>query len=115
MQTDRHIHIERLRETDRLVDRLIDRQTYRQTEKFNRHTLRHNPRAYADPGKTGGTKPPPPPQPTPVKSHSYTPKIQTIFTLMLSRATKAIKWSFANGPMTACFCGILIQLKRHEI
>ena len=58
--------------------------------------------------------------PTPVKSHRYTPKIQTFFTLMLSRATKAIKWSFAGGPMTARFCGIWIlspphQLKRHEI
>ena len=27
---------------------------------------------------------------------------------MLSRATKAIKWSFAGGPMTAYFCGIWI-------
>ena len=80
MQTDKHI--ERLRLTDLLI--------YRQTEKFNRHTQRHNPHVYADPGKPGktGTQSPPP---TPVKSHSYTRKIQTIFTLMLSRATKAIK------------------------
>ena len=49
-----------------------------------------------------------PPPPTPVKSHSYTPKIQTIFTLMLCRATKAIIWSFAGGPMTARFFGIWI-------
>ena len=27
---------------------------------------------------------------------------------MLSRATKAIKWSFAGGPMTARFCSIWI-------
>ena len=27
---------------------------------------------------------------------------------MLSRATKAMKWSFAGGPMTARFCGIWI-------
>ena len=46
--------------------------------------------------------------PTPVKYHSYTPQIQTIFTLMLSRATKDIKWSFAGGPMTARFRGIWI-------
>ena len=69
----------------------IDRQTDRQTEKLNRHTQRHNPHAYADPGKTGGTEPPPPLPPTPVKSHSCTPKMQTFFTLTLSRATKAIK------------------------
>ena len=48
------------------------------------------------------------PLPTPVKSHSYTPKVQTIFTLMLSRATKAIKWSYAGGPMMVRFCGIWI-------
>ena len=98
MQTDRHIETG-LRWTDR------------QTEKFNRHTQRHNPHAYADPGKPGKTgtqKSPPPPPPTPVKSNGYTPKIQTIFTRMLSRATKAIKWSFAGGPMTARFCGIWI-------
>ena len=52
--------------------------------------------------------PPPPPPPTAVKTHRYTPKIQTFFTLMLSRATKAIKWSFAGGPITARFCGIWI-------
>ena len=69
----------------------------------------HNPHAYADPGKPGktGTQTPPPPT-TPQKPHSYTPKIQTSFTLMLSRATKAIKWSFAGGPMKARFCGIWI-------
>ena len=97
MQTDRHI--EELRQADRLIKR--------QTEKFNRHTQRRNPHAYADPGKTGAQSPPPPP-PTPVKSHNYTPKIQTIFTLMLTRATKAIKWSFAGGPMTARFSVIWI-------
>ena len=58
-------------------------------------------------GRLGHRRAPPPP-PTPVKSHSYTPKIQTIFTLMFSRATKAIKWRFACGPMKARFCGIWI-------
>ena len=41
-------------------------------------------------GRLGAQTPPP------VKSHSYTPKMQTIFTLMLSRATKAIELSFAR-------------------
>ena len=59
-------------------------------------------------GRLDTEPPPPPPPPTPVKFHSYTTKIQTIFTLMLYRATKAIKWSFAGGPMTARFCGIWI-------
>ena len=79
-------------------ERHADRHTYRETL-IARQT---------EPGKTGDTEPPPHPPPTPVKSHSYTPKMQTIFTLMFSRATKAIKWSFTGGPMTARFCGIWI-------
>ena len=45
------MQIERLRKTYRLIDG--------QTEKFNRHTQRHNPKAYADPGKTGAQSPRP--------------------------------------------------------
>ena len=64
-------------------------------------------------GRLGAQSPPPRPPPTPTKSHSYTPKVQTIFfTLMLSRATKAIKWSIsglARYPLSPH------QLKGHEI
>ena len=42
----------------------------------------------------------PPPLPTPVKSHSCTPKIHTIFSLMLSRATKGVSLAGCNdGPL----------------
>ena len=74
-------------------------------------------------GRLGHRAPPPPPAPpsAPVKSNSYTPKIQTIFTLMLSRATKAIEWSSRrwradDGPLLWYLDPLSPhQLKRHEI
>ena len=79
---------ERHTDTQAYTYRDLDRQTDRQRNSTDTHTQRHNPHANADPGKTGGTEPPPPANPCPVKCHSYTPKMQTIFTLMLYRATR---------------------------
>ena len=90
----------------------IDRQTDRQRNSTDTHKgiiLMHT--------RIQGRHSPPP---TPVKSHSYTPKIQTIFTLMLSRATKAIKMEFRrqadDGPLLWYLDPLSPhQLKRHEI
>ena len=95
-------------------ERHADRQAYIHIERLDRQTDREIQQTHTKAqslcirGSREDIAPPPPTPPTPVKSHSYTPKIQTIFTLMLSRATKAIKWSFAGGPMTARLCGIWI-------